>query len=105
VELNIAVGDKVMDIVIDGIIKPENRSILMNPANKYSSVSVCSNDYDMNVAIQNFASAIEINPEGKRQIANFMKAGDIFDECTTDANRATDEKQRLQVHLTQLMTE
>jgi len=93
-----------MDIVIDDIIKPENRSILMNPANKYSSVSVCTNNFNMNVAIQNFASSVTANNVGEAQIAKFMTAGDINDECAVEANAQTEEKQRLQVLLAQLMT-
>lgn len=83
-----------MDLVIDNLLEPANRSILLNPLSYYSGVRVCSNNHKTKmISIQNFATTVEPNAEGIKQIAAFMKEPDVVDsECNESSNELEEEK-------------
>jgi hypothetical protein len=86
VELNVATGTEVMDMVIKNFLEPENRSILLNPINMYSSVAVCEHHTYTNLAIQNFAEKSKANELGTARIEKLMKEDGYIDSCNVSAN-------------------
>lgn len=84
--MNVATGTEVMDIVINDFLEPENRSILLNPINKFSAVAVCEHEKYTKLAIQNFAETSEPNELGAAKIDKYMKEDGFIDSCNQSTN-------------------
>jgi len=99
-----ATGKTIMDQVIDNLLDPGNRSILLNPLSYYSAAETCRNSMTKNgLAIQNFATSVEPNDEGKKVIAELKKKEDVIDECDDTPLGYAEEKGTLQRLLIDLM--
>lgn len=75
-----------MDIVIKDFLEPENRSILLNPINRFSSVSICDHNSYTKLAIQNFAEKSSPNELGTARIEKLMKEDGYIDSCNATTN-------------------
>ena len=84
--MNVATGTEVMDMVIKDFLEPENRSILLNPINRFSSAAICDHDTYTNLAIQNFAEKSEANELGTARIEKLMKEDGYIDSCNASDN-------------------
>jgi len=40
-EVNLSTGSSVIDMVVEDLLDPENRSIMLNPNSRFSGVAVC----------------------------------------------------------------
>ena len=69
-EVNLAVGNNVMDMVLEDLLNPENRSIMLNPNSVFSGIAICETNLDTHslLSVQNFAKTVEINAAGKAAI-------------------------------------
>ena len=104
VEMNVTTGRKAVDMVIENFMSPESRSILLNPETKYTGISSCTNNFDWLVTIQNFASTVRLNEEGRKALEE-LKGGIIGKEITKTLAVDKSEKVKLQRLLIELMRE
>jgi len=85
VELAVSQGAKTIDAVLDSILDPNNRSIIMNPMSVFTSVSTCKSDGPDLFAIQNFAYTAKINAKGAAEKAILMtKPKGADDTCQSE---------------------
>lgn len=85
VELVTASGKRVIDAVIDNLLDPANRNILLNPLAFYSAVDTCKNNFGKINAIQNFATTIVANDLAIKALASLMRKTNSIDECADEA--------------------
>lgn len=71
VEMNVITGKNAIDMVLKNYLLPESRSIILNPASRFTGIATCTNDFGTKMSIQSFAATIRLNEKGKKTIESF----------------------------------
>lgn len=60
-----SLGETLLDQIVQDILDPENRSIMLNPKSMFGSVAICEHeDTGKLLKVQNYAEFVEINKNG-----------------------------------------
>lgn len=95
--MTLALGDTILDLILQDILDPENRSILLNPQSRFGSVALCDHIPTKQwLKVANYATSASANDEALAEIKKLLTKPVVAPEVNEAVEKAQEEKERLQ---------